>query len=286
MMAQAYQNAALYPDFYLIDDMIDEISFLEKEMPPKLFGPAYTRKLKSEKKAEAIKQANKEREKLEAWNKMRTEAMEYDPDKYIWAIRNLDSAEFGNYVTNINKFLKGEITMVQLNNTYDDASPTMGGGGFPLDEGFHPFIILSEEVKESKSNPQNKYLQYNCVVDDGVQKGVDFTIILNFWNSNPQAVEIAGSEFNTLRMACQVPGTNDSAQLIQKRAVAEVKRKSKGKNAGDLFIANYEPVAGAQPAAAPDASAPSANAAPPTTAPATTASAPPAQGNAAPWRKQ
>lgn len=174
--------------------------------------------------------------------------------------------------------------MVQLNQNYDDSSPTMGGQGFPLDEGLHPFMIVSEEVKESKSNPQNKYLQYNCVVDDGPQKGTDFTIILNFWNSNPQAVKIAGEEFNTLRMACGVPGTNDSAHLIQKRAVAEVRKKKSGKNAGDLFIGNYEPIGGAQPAASTAPPTTGAQSAPPTTdannAPPTTA-----QGGDAPWRK-
>lgn len=170
--------------------------------------------------------------------------------------------------------------MVQLNQNYDDSSPTMGGQGFPLDEGNHPFMIISEEVKESKKDPANKYLQYNCVVDDGPQKGTDFTIILNFWNSNPTAVKIAGEEFNTLRMACGVPGTNDSAHLINRRAVAVVSKKTKGKNAGEIFISNYEPVAGAQPAAA---APPATNAAPPTTS-APAASAPPAQGDA-PWRK-
>ncbi len=179
--------------------------------------------------------------------------------------------------------------MVQLAENYDDSSPTMGGSGFPLNEGEHPFIIISEEVKESKSNPANKYLQYNCVCDDGPQKGVDFTIILNFWNSNPIATKIAGEEFNTLRMAAMVPGTNDSAALLQKRAIAVVKKKTKGKSAGEIHIADYGPVAGAsqQPAAttaAPAASQPAA--APATTAPATTA--PPATANAqadAPWRK-
>lgn len=171
--------------------------------------------------------------------------------------------------------------MVQLNESFDDNSPTMGGSGFPLNEGEHPFIIISEEVKESKSNASNKYLQYNCVVDDGPQKGVDFTVILNFWNSNPMAVKIAGEEFNTLRMATGVPGTNDSAALLQKRAVAVVKKKTKGKNAGEIHIADYAPVAGGQQAAA---STP-ATTTPATTAPATTAPATSAQGGDAPWRK-
>jgi hypothetical protein len=176
--------------------------------------------------------------------------------------------------------------MVQLNQNYDDSSPTMGGQGFTLEEGHHPFMIISEEVKESKKNPQNKYLEYSCVVDDGPQKGTDFTIILNFWNSNPQAVQIAGQEFNTLRMACGVPGTNDSSALLQKRAVAVVNRKTRGKNVGELQIANYEPVTGGQPAAAAppvttaNEAQPVAQQAPATTAPPTTA-----QGGSAPWRK-
>jgi len=170
--------------------------------------------------------------------------------------------------------------MADLGQNFDDNSPKMGGGGFPLDEGEHPFIILTEEIKEAKSNPANKYLQYNCVVDDGPQKGADFTIILNFWNSNPIAVKIAGEEFNTLRMAAQVPGTNDSAALLQKRAVAVVKKKTKGKSIGEIYIADYSPVAGAvtQAASTPPATN---NVAPPTTTapPATSAQA------AAPWHK-
>ncbi|MBL4860848.1 MAG: hypothetical protein JKX96_08340 [Acinetobacter sp.] len=171
--------------------------------------------------------------------------------------------------------------MADLGQNFDDSSPKMGGGGFPLDEGEHPFIIISEEIKESKANASNKYLQYNCVVDDGPQKGDDFTIILNFWNSNPTAVKIAGQEFNTLRMAAQVPGTNDSSALLQKRAVAVVKKKTKGKSAGEIHIADYIPVAGAAQQAAPTTPA-TTTAAPATTAPATTAA--PAQADA-PWRK-
>lgn len=174
--------------------------------------------------------------------------------------------------------------MADLGQNFDDSSPKMGGGGFPLNEGEHPFIVISEEIKESKNNPSNKYLQYNCVVDDGLQKGVDLTIILNFWNSNPMATKIAGEEFNTLRMACQVPGTNDSSALLQKRAVAIVKKKTKGNNAGDVYIANYEPVVGVQQAASTPATTSPAATGPATTAPATTAPATTAQADA-PWRK-
>lgn len=169
--------------------------------------------------------------------------------------------------------------MAQLNQNFDDSSPTMGGGGFPLNEGEHPFILISEEVKESNANPANKYLQYNCVCDDGPQKGVDFTIILNFWNSNSIATKIAGEEFNTLRMAAGVPDTDDSATLLQKRAVAVVKKKTKGKNAGEIFIADYIPVTGAQQVAAAPVAQTAAPAATTTPAPAATSQA------AAPWRK-
>lgn len=176
--------------------------------------------------------------------------------------------------------------MAQLNQNFDDSSPTMGGGGFPLNEGEHPFIIISEEIKEAKSNAANKYLQYNCVVDDGPQKGVDFTIILNFWNSNPIAVKIAGSEFNTLRMATMVPPTNDSALLVQKRAVAVVKKKTKGKSAGEIHIADYLPVVGVQQAAtAPIATNAAPAGVPPTTAPPTTAAPATTAQADAPWRK-
>ena len=173
--------------------------------------------------------------------------------------------------------------MAILGNTFDDNAPTMGAVGFALNEGEHPFVVISEEICESKSNPANKYLKYNCVVDDGEQKGTDFAIILNFWNSSTQAVDIAGKEFNTLRIAAQVPATNDSTALVNRRAVAVVKRKTKGKAAGELHIADYISAAGVQQAAATPAAT---NAAPATTAPATTAPATTASAQAdAPWRK-
>jgi len=174
--------------------------------------------------------------------------------------------------------------MANLGKTYDDSAPLMGGGGFPLNEGEHPFIIISEEICESKANIANKYLKYNCVVDDGEQKGTDFIIILNFWNSNPTAVDIAGKEFNSLRIAAQVPATNESSALVNRRAIAVVKRKTKGKAAGEVSISDYAPVAGVQQAAAtPATTQPAAQAAPQTTAPATTAPAASAQADA-PWR--
>lgn len=168
--------------------------------------------------------------------------------------------------------------MVALNKTYDDNQPTMGDGGFPLNVGEHPFLIVQEQVKQAVSNPDNRYLQYSCVTDGGPQSGTEFMIRLNFWNSNQTAVDIAEREFNSLRIAAGVPATNESSHLINRRAIAVVAAKTKGKNAGEVYIKEYKPaVASAQ--AAPPQSQPPATQPPAQPAPAAQS------GGSAPWHR-
>jgi hypothetical protein len=184
-----------------------------------------------------------------------------------------------------------EKTMVQLNKTYDDSQPGMSDGGFALQEGEHGFMIMSEEVKDTAAMNGNRYLQYNCVVDAGMQAGTEFAIRLNFWNSNPIAVEIAEKEFNSLRTACGVGATNDSAHLVQRRAIATVARKTKGKNIGEVYIKEYAPAgvaAAAAPVQQPLPVAPPAgyaNPAPTAGAPAVPQGPAPTAAPAAPWRQ-
>lgn len=131
--------------------------------------------------------------------------------------------------------------MAQVNTNAQTESNTMGNGGFPLPIGDHPFMLISEEVKQSRSS-SGSYLQYTCVVDAGPMHGTTFPIRFNLWNPNRQAVEIAEREFNTLRIACDMPQVNDSAELLNRRAVAIVKAKTRGKNEGEIFIADFKSV--------------------------------------------
>jgi hypothetical protein len=83
----------------------------------------------------------------------------------------------------------------------------------PIPEGWVHAAIESHEAKQTKNNPQNAYVKLDLVVIDGEHKGRKFRDMLNLWNDNQQAVEIAQRQLSAYCHATGVIVIQDISQL-------------------------------------------------------------------------
>jgi hypothetical protein len=67
-----------------------------------------------------------------------------------------------------------------------------------LPEGEYVAAIVKNERREAKSGNGNAYLNLEFEVQDGPAKGRRFWTMLNLWNSNAQAAEIAQRELTSI----------------------------------------------------------------------------------------
>lgn len=99
--------------------------------------------------------------------------------------------------------------MVALNHTVDSNNTETG---FALMEpGVYRADIVDIQVKTSKSNASNQYLELQLKTDRG-----SVWDRLNLWNSNPKAVDMAYATLNQIGVALGMGQINDTDQLIAK----------------------------------------------------------------------
>ena len=100
--------------------------------------------------------------------------------------------------------------MAQLGTDYQGAKPMDDFSPIPV--GDYKAVITDSEVKETK-NKDGQYLNLKVEIIEGEYQGRILFVILNLWNPNPKAVEIANRELATIVAAVNKPGAQDSTEL-------------------------------------------------------------------------
>lgn len=102
--------------------------------------------------------------------------------------------------------------MANLGGTYDATGGQKMDDRSVLPEAEYVSQICKSEVKNAKRAP-NRYVNLEFEVLEGDRKGARFWSMLNLWNDNEQAVEIAQRELNSICHACGKLRVSDTEEL-------------------------------------------------------------------------
>lgn len=123
----------------------------------------------------------------------------------------------------------------------------------PIPVGDYKAVITESEVKPTKAG-DGQFLNLKVEVIEGEYSGRIIFVILNLWNPNPKAVEIANRELATIVAAVGRPGAQDSAELHNIPMTVTVGiQEGQGQYGPSNRIKNYKPYAAAS---APASAAP------------------------------
>lgn len=103
--------------------------------------------------------------------------------------------------------------MASFGSTYDASNGETMGATDALPAGEYIAAIVKSERREAKAGNGNAYINLEFEVQDGPAQGRRFWTMLNLWNTNSTAVEIAQRELNSI---CQATGrlrVDDSEDL-------------------------------------------------------------------------
>lgn len=158
--------------------------------------------------------------------------------------------------------------MVELN--YDATGQEGMSDRSVLPAGEYAAAIAKAERKEAKT-AGNAYINLEFEVTDGPARGRRFWTMLNLWNSNTQAVEIAQRELTSICHAVGKLQVRDTDELLGVPMLVKLGVKSDSYGEKNT-VTGYKPLNGApaqpagqghrQPAQAQQTSQPAANAPP------------------------
>lgn len=103
--------------------------------------------------------------------------------------------------------------MASFGGTYDASNGETMGDNSVLPAGEYVAAIVKSDLRQSKKNPNNSYINLEFEVQDGEKQGRRFWTMLNLFNENDTAVEIAQRELNSICQACGKLRVNDSEDL-------------------------------------------------------------------------
>jgi hypothetical protein len=109
--------------------------------------------------------------------------------------------------------------MASLNGVNTNATPSEEFQILPA--GDYKVIIESEEVKSSKSG-KGDYINFKVKVIDGPYKNRVLYTILNLWNENEKAKEIAERDLAAIKVAVGLNEIRDTSQLFNRPLLAKV----------------------------------------------------------------
>lgn len=101
--------------------------------------------------------------------------------------------------------------MANLGGSYEAGNETMEARD-ALPAGEYIAAMVKSERKEAKT-AGNAYINCEFEVQEGEAQGRRFWTMLNLWNSNSQAVEIAQRELNSIMHACGKLRVEDTEEL-------------------------------------------------------------------------
>ena len=142
--------------------------------------------------------------------------------------------------------------MSNLGNTYDATGGQTMGSYDVLPAGEYLATICKSEVREAKSNPQNRYANLEFEVTSGEHQGKRFWTMLNLWNTNATAVEIAQREMNSICHAIGKLRITDTEELHGIPMLVKVGVRNDPNYGDQNTVKGYRP-ANAPPSAAPNA---------------------------------
>ena len=120
----------------------------------------------------------------------------------------------------------------------------------PVPVGDYKAVITESEVKETKAG-DGQYLNLRIEIIEGEYQGRIIFVILNLWNPNPKAVEIANRELATIVAAVNKPGAQNSEELHNIPMTIKVGiQPGSGEYGPSNRIKNYLPYAAPAPAQA------------------------------------
>jgi len=90
-----------------------------------------------------------------------------------------------------------------------------------IPKGDYPAVMVASEIKDTKAG-DSKYLNIEMVIIDGPYKGRKLWDILNLWNKNPEAVEIAKGTLSSICRAIDVLTPSDTSELHNKPLIVSV----------------------------------------------------------------
>lgn len=137
--------------------------------------------------------------------------------------------------------------MASLSGVNTNAEPQDDFSVLPAGE--YKVVIAKEEVKASKSSPGSEYLNLQVKVIDGEYKNRTVFHILNLWNQNPKAKEIAERELASIRVAINLPVITDTAQLLNRPLVARLGIEQDATYGDKNKIKGWKPLTGNSPSA-------------------------------------
>lgn len=135
--------------------------------------------------------------------------------------------------------------MASLNGTFDANQVEPQGDRSVLPAGDYIAAIAKSEVRDSKSGG-GRYVNLEFEVIDGPAKGRRFWTMLNLWNSNATAVEIAQRELSSICHACSKLRVSDTEELhgIPMIVKLSIKHDSYGEK---NEVKAYKPASGGSP---------------------------------------
>ncbi|GAA6176907.1 DUF669 domain-containing protein [Sulfitobacter pacificus] len=102
--------------------------------------------------------------------------------------------------------------MANLGDTYDASNGETMETRDALPAGDYVAALVKSD-KKGPNDKGNSYINCEFEVTDGEAKGRRFWTMLNLWNSNSQAVEIAQRELNSMMHACGKLRISDTEEL-------------------------------------------------------------------------
>lgn len=103
--------------------------------------------------------------------------------------------------------------MADLGGSYDASNGETMGDTSALPAGEYVAAIVKSERREAKAGNGNAYINLEFEVQDGEAQGRRFWTMLNLWNTNSTAVEIAQRELNSICQAIGKLRVSDTEEL-------------------------------------------------------------------------
>lgn len=136
--------------------------------------------------------------------------------------------------------------MAQLDGGYEAGNETMGDSD-ALPAGEYVAALVKSDPKDAKSGNGNRYINCEFEVQDGEFQGRRFWTLLNLWNSNPTAVDIAQRELNSIMHACGKLRVSDTEELHGIPMIVRLSIKTDAKYGDKNEVKSYKPMNGAAP---------------------------------------
>ena len=110
-----------------------------------------------------------------------------------------------------------------------------------LPAGDYMAAMVKSDRKEAKT-AGNAYINCEFEVQDGEYQGRRFWTMLNLWNSNTQAVEIAQRELNSIMHACGKLRVDDTEELHGIPMMVSLKVEDNDKYGAQNRVKGYKPL--------------------------------------------